>query len=159
MPLMIMPEGHTSNGTHLCSFKRGAFNAEKRVLPIYMKYTFSGFSTDYALMDDLPLAILTLCWIWGGLKCEVGVLPVFQPNEYMFEKFKNKGSERWEAYAWCVRDAMAKAGGFEVTDIPVRAKLAYYQYLNGRIDIKDFENKSVDQIVQDYNEIRAKKDK
>lgn len=40
---------------------------------------------------------------------------------------------------------MAKAGAFKVTDIQVRAKLAYYYKLNGRLeDIKDFENKSVE---------------
>jgi len=69
----------------------------------------------------------------------------------MFEAFDKKGSERWQVYAWCIRDAMAKAGGFLVTDIPVRAKLAYYAYLNGNIDIKDFEKKSVEEIVEEYN--------
>ena len=48
-------------------------------------------------------------------------------------------------YAWCMRDAMAKAGGFKVSDIPVRAKLAYYYKLNNRLeDIKDFENKTIE---------------
>ena len=54
-------------------------------------------------------------------------------------------------YAWCVRDAMAKAGDFKVTDFPVRAKLAYFKYLNRNIDIKDFENKTVQQIIEEYN--------
>ena len=72
-------------------------------------------------------------------------MPIFQPNEHMYKEYESKGSERWQVYAWCVRDAMAKAGGFKVTDIPVRAKLAYYYKLNGRLeDLKDFENKSID---------------
>jgi len=30
----------------------------------------------------------------------------------MFEKFKDKGQERWEIYAWAVREVMLKAGDF-----------------------------------------------
>ena len=54
---------------------------------------------------------------------------------------------------------MAKSGGFKISDMPARAKLAYYEHLNGTIDIADFENKSVDQIIDEYNEIKAKKNK
>ena len=50
-PLMIFAEGTTSNGTHLGPFKRGAFEGEKRVRPVYLKYSFGGYSTDYALFD------------------------------------------------------------------------------------------------------------
>jgi hypothetical protein len=39
-------------------------------------------------------------------------MPDFTPNEFMFEKFADKGLERWEVYAWVVRDAIIKAGGF-----------------------------------------------
>lgn len=44
---------------------------------------------------------------------DVYVLPPFKPNEYLFETHKDKGTERWEIYAWAVRDVMAKFGGFE----------------------------------------------
>ena len=43
-------------------------------------------------------------------------MPEFEPNEHMFTKYANKGTEKWEIYAWCVRDAMAKAGNFRVVD-------------------------------------------
>ena len=46
------------------------------------------------------------------MKCTVHVLPDFQPNEYLFETHKDKGTERWEIYAWAVRDIMMKAGNF-----------------------------------------------
>lgn len=39
-------------------------------------------------------------------------LPLFVPNDYLFEKHKDKGTEKWEIIAWAVRDAMAKVGGF-----------------------------------------------
>jgi hypothetical protein len=34
----------------------------------------------------------------------------------MYTKYADKGTEKWEIYAWCVRDAMAKAGNFRVVD-------------------------------------------
>lgn len=126
------------------SFKKGAFYFEKTITPVVLKYTFDGFTTDYALFDSGPLVILTLCWIWGGLKCEMMVMPDFQPTEYMYKTYADKGKERWEAYAWCLRDVMAKTSGLKITDIPNRAKLAYWKHLNGKSGIEDFENKTVE---------------
>jgi len=56
------------------------------------------------------------------------VLPPFIPNEYMFEKFKDKGSERSHVYAWCVREAMSRA-----SEIPTDDKLDMnkkFEYMN-----------------------------
>ena len=39
-------------------------------------------------------------------------LPTFMPNEYLYEKYKDRGDERWEVYAWAVRDVIARFGGF-----------------------------------------------
>ena len=47
----------------------------------------------------------------------------------MFETFKDMGPERWEIYAWAVRDAMMKAGGFEACDLTVRQKLQYEAHM------------------------------
>jgi len=55
--------------------------------------------------------------------CEVNVLPDFQPNEYFFDKFKDKGEERWEVYAWAVRDIMMKSGNFGECNNTIRQKL------------------------------------
>ena len=58
------------------------------------------------------------------------VMPDFEPNEYLFEKHSDKGGERWEIYAWAVRDAMAKAGNFLKDDITLKAKYNYEKYMN-----------------------------
>jgi hypothetical protein len=52
-------------------------------------------------------------------------MPEFEPNEFMFKKFADKGTQKWEIYAWCVRDAMAKAGNFRLDDRPIKDKLSY----------------------------------
>ena len=104
-------EGSTTNGTHLMKFRRGAFIGEKRVTPMYFKYRVKHFSTAYDCIDFLPLCIMNLCW--AGLKCEVNIMPDFEPNEYLFKKHADKGADRWEVFAWAVRDVIAKTGEFE----------------------------------------------
>ena len=34
----------------------------------------------------------------------------------MFSKHADKDVERWEIYAWAVRDAISKAGGFQLCE-------------------------------------------
>lgn len=128
-PFAMFPEGATTNGTHLMKFRRGAFVGEKRVTPIYFKYDVHAFSTAYDCVDFLPLVIMNLCW--AGLKCRVNIMPDFEPNEYLFRKHADKGNERWEIFAWAVRDAMAKTGEFELCTLKLQEKLAYYKYMMG----------------------------
>jgi len=41
------------------------------------------------------------------------ILPPMMPNEYLFNEHKDKGEEKWEIFAWAVRDAMSLAGPLE----------------------------------------------
>ena len=52
----------------------------------------------------------------------------------MYKVYKDKGEERWEVYAWAIRDAMSKATGLPTSDLPARLKLKYYDYLIGKTD-------------------------
>ena len=70
---------------------------------------------------------MTLCW--GFLKCQVTVLPDFSPNEHLFETHSDKGQERWEVYAWAVRDSLIKAGKFEDCKQQMRQKILYENYM------------------------------
>jgi hypothetical protein len=51
---------------------------------------------------------MQLCLGWWRLN--VKILPPFRPNDYLFETHKDKGNEKWEIYAWAVRECMAEAG-------------------------------------------------
>jgi len=53
---------------------------------------------------------------YGWFTVDVKILPVFQPNDYLYKQHANKGKERWEIYAWAVRDAMSKAGELELNE-------------------------------------------
>ena len=134
-PFLIFAEGGTSNGSHIIKFKKGAFFAEKTIRPIVLKYKSKTYSPAFDTMEMLPLVILHLCW--ACFKCEVNVLPDFQPNEYLFENFADKGAERWEIYSWAVREVMLKTGGMKPCDVPLRHKMLYEAYMQMQPDAPD----------------------
>jgi len=58
-PLLVFPEGGTTNGSGLIKFKKGAFYAEKTVKPVMLKYSLNDtVSVAYDVIEILPLAIL-----------------------------------------------------------------------------------------------------
>ena len=44
----------------------------------------------------------------------------FTPNEYLFEKYYEKGRKRGDISAWAVREAIVKAGDFNTTVMYIR---------------------------------------
>ena len=42
--------------------------------------------------------------------------PVFQPNEFFWEKHQKKDEEKWETYARCVREIMGKELGLALSE-------------------------------------------
>ena len=62
------------------------------------------------------------------------MLPPFQPNDYLFEQHKDKGAEKWEIYAWAVRDVMAKVGRFGKNDIKFGERIQVYKYHTKKAD-------------------------
>jgi len=84
-PLIVFPEGGTTNGRYLLKFKKGAFLAKKRIQPLILKYTVNGsFSPAYDIIELLPLFILELSW--SCLKCKIYRLPEIYPTEYLFSR-------------------------------------------------------------------------
>lgn len=93
-------------------------------------------SPSYDVTPFFPLLIMTLC-LNCDIKCELLELPLFVPNDYLFKTHADKVSEsmgspakdletiaaagphipqKWEIYAWAVRDAMSQASGFIKND-------------------------------------------
>jgi len=62
-------------------------------------------------------------------------MPDFEPNEYLFEEHKDKGRERWNAFAWAVREIISKGSGLPMSDLPNRTKIPYRQYLVGQTNV------------------------
>ena len=49
--------------------------------------------------------------------------PIFIPNDYLYETHKDKGNEKWEIYAWAIRDIFSKASGKPKLDVALKEKL------------------------------------
>jgi hypothetical protein len=122
--------------------KKGAFFAEKTVRPLYMKYHQGTVSPSFEIMEFLPLAILHLSWTC--FQCDVTVLPDFQPNEYLFERHAKQGTERWEIFAWAIRDIMCHHGNFTKCNVSHRKKLEYESYMTMQPGSQDPENIIID---------------
>ena len=126
-PFLIFAEGSTSNNTHIMKFKKGAFYSGKKIKPIFLKYSFCSLSPAFETVELIPLIILQMSQCC--CQVEVGIMPDFKPNDYLYETHADKGREKWEIYAWAVRDAIAKTGGFKICDVPHRVKMEYEFYM------------------------------
>ena len=84
-PLLIFPSGSTFNGSHILKFKRGSFIGEKRVRPMMIKNDLDAtISIAYDVADVLSITFLQMSWM-GFQVIEMGLLPDFEPNEYLFQ--------------------------------------------------------------------------
>ena len=61
-------------------------------------------------------------------------MPEFTPTEWMLENHRGKSEHDWEVYAECVREAMARQGGFILDNRTNREKLAYEGFMCGNTD-------------------------
>lgn len=113
--LTVFPEGFTTNNTHLIPFKKGAFVSELPVQPLVFKYGGFPGKPSMDCLDMLDNVLLT-CFANLVQWQTRYVLPPVIPNEFMFEKFKNKGKDRAYVYAWVTRDIMSKASGLPTDD-------------------------------------------
>lgn len=57
-------------------------------------------------------------------------MPDFEPNEYLFETHADKGTKRWEIYAWAIREIIIESGNLQPSDMPFRVKKVYVSYMN-----------------------------
>ena len=128
-PICIFPEGTTTNGNYLLNFKRGAFQAMRTIQPCFVKMTYNHIRPTHEGPDVGCLVILLLSNL-GFTVSTLYIMPPFVPNQHMLDKHQDKGEFDWEIYAWCVRDAMAKAGGFELSDMSNRERMKYWNYMN-----------------------------
>lgn len=62
----------------------------------------------------------------------------------MFETHEKQGKEKWEVFAWGVRQAMAKFGDFKLTNQTNADKLLYKYYLRGRESTLTYAGKTWD---------------
>ncbi|KFK42481.1 hypothetical protein AALP_AA2G262600 [Arabis alpina] len=119
--IMLFPEGTTTNGDYLLTFKTGAFLAGTPVLPVILKYPYERFSVAWDTISGARHVLFLLCQFVNHL--EVIRLPVYYPSQE--EKDDPK------LYASNVRRLMATEGNLILSDLGLGDKRIYHATLNG----------------------------
>lgn len=133
-PICIFPEGTTTNGQYLMPFKRGAFQAMRTIRPCFIKLNFWMTVRPSFEGPELFDMFVLLLSNFGFTLATLYIMPPFIPNQYMLDTHGDKGEADWEIYAWCLRDVMAKAGKFELSNVGHRERLDYSNFMNKRIN-------------------------
>ena len=92
-PLILYPEGGTTNGTHLINFKKGAFVGERSVQPLLIDYKSPFLCIENCVVNFLAFSVLTATSPYTLVNMKL--MPVFQPNEYFWNNHHKEGEERW----------------------------------------------------------------
>ena len=130
MPIGIFPESTLVNNRSILPFKRGAFVAGLSVRPIVLKYDWKLISPFTFFPRFVELIILKMC-IWHSAHITITSLPIFVPNDYLYSTHADKGKEKWEIYAWAIRDIIANEGNFEKIETSLRHHSNYSRKLCG----------------------------
>ena len=118
---LVFPEGTTTNGQYIATFKRGAFISLLPVKPLIV-LSYKGFPCSTNRFFFFIRTVVTF-----KIKIVYGELPIIKPTNYMFEKYKNLGKEKWEIFANVVNKIYAEIGGFKQTNIKYRDRCLYYE--------------------------------
>jgi len=126
-PLIIYPEGGTTNGSCLVKFKKGAFSGLRSVKPLIFKYKYKYFNIENSVLNFVAMTALMATNFYGELT--ISEMPVFMPNEYFFKHHSREGEEKWETYARVMRDLMALESGLEISELAIEEKYKYKELL------------------------------
>ncbi|OWZ21863.1 Lysophosphatidylcholine acyltransferase [Phytophthora megakarya] len=106
-PLLVFPEGTTSNQTALTKFKVGSFVSGVPCQPVVLRYPYKHFDMSWPPgVSGLYLALRVLCQVYNRM--EVEILPTYYPSECE--------QNDPQLYANNVREVMAQALGVPTTN-------------------------------------------
>jgi len=116
-PLIVFPEGTTSNGKYLIFFHSGAFVAGKPVKPVIIRYPYLYFNPTWEtiLLSEHIFKLLTQIYI----NCDVHFLPTYYPTES--EKLDPK------LYARNIQREMSQYSELPIIESSYKDKLDYHQ--------------------------------
>ena len=120
-PLIIYPEGTTSNGLSMMEFKRGAFVSMKPVKPISVKYRGHNFHPTYEVLPFPVHLILMLSQSFS--KLQILYYPIFVPNEYLFKNTKLSLNDSKEmVFAETIRNIIEENSGIKKSSTTLQGK-------------------------------------
>jgi len=118
-PLVLFPEGTTSNGCYLLPFRTGAFIAGCPVQPVLLSYAYGAFSPAWETITFARHSLFMLC-SWR-IRLTVTYLPLHTPSE----------AERADAklFAANVREELLRAGDLRPSAAGLAEKRAFQEEL------------------------------
>ena len=127
-PLLIFPEGTTSNGLSMMEFKRGAFVGINPIKPITVQYKGHNFHPTYEVLPFGVHVVLILSQLYTCL--QLNYLPIFVPNEYLFKhtKLHLQGNKEL-IYAETIRTVMEESSGIKRSNTTLQDKKDYLEIL------------------------------
>ena len=104
----------------------------RSVKPCYIKFNQQYINPTYDIVPFLSFLVLIMS-SFTFFRAEITIMPEFTPTEWMLDNKKDKSEEGhdWEIFAECLRETMAKSGGFKIDNRPIREKLAYENFMCG----------------------------
>lgn len=123
-PVVIFPEGTTTNGNYLMPFRSGAFVPGRPIKPVLIRYPAKRFSLAWESCK-FPYHVGRMMTQVYNL-VEIIHMPVYVPSE---EEKKNP-----KLFAENVRKAMAQVGNIPLTEATLEDKVRYIKGLRGSFD-------------------------
>ena len=122
---LIFPDARCTNGKYILNFHKGAFSSLLPIKPLILipNEEFPCCCTDF---------FYSLFRIMATFKVKIiyAELPVIKPTNYMFEKYKNLGKEKWEIFANVVNKIYSEVGGFKQISIKAKDIRLYKKIVN-----------------------------
>lgn len=132
-PILIFPEGATTNNEQIIGFKRGPFSGLNSVQPLGMKFwSPTGISVQN---DTIFQWHYFICFMSPFHTGHMKVYPVFKPNQFFWDNHwsESSGEQKWEAYARVVREhIIAKSFNFKLSDNVMEDKFEFKDLLKGK---------------------------
>ncbi|KAK9815838.1 hypothetical protein WJX72_010562 [[Myrmecia] bisecta] len=122
-PLLLFPEGTTTNGKHLLPFKTGAFLAGRPVQPVILRYGEGRVSLAWDSIAAPKHLFLALCAPFHRVTAYE--LPVYVPSP--------EEQQDPVMYAANVREYMLRWSGLKPSKALLRDKRAYHAILEGKL--------------------------
>ena len=123
MPFLIFPEGTTTSGRHLITFKKGAFDSLLPLKATIMNPNVKDCQLGCGSSDVMTNFLRDLSTLYSNI--EYIELPIMTPNEYMFNNFKHLGKEKWEIYAEVAREIMCTLGRLKKSNYGAKDSFRY----------------------------------
>lgn len=121
-PVLIYPEGTTSNGQYLISFKKGAFSNLTPLKLYAIKYTKKNFSPSLDTLGTLKSFFFIILQFYNSVT-------VYDMGTYYPDQLNLKSEEDWEIYAKKIKEIMLKTLDVKSIELGFADRIQYEKTL------------------------------